>query len=63
MNRTVEETSESKNLTAQERANFKAPYSAGSFFVLMFGTFLIFSMTTSQSLLPVVLGVNVDPEE
>ena len=38
------------------KPGFKEPYSLRSFLILMTATLLIFSMTTSQSLLPVVLG-------
>ncbi|HHI70889.1 MAG TPA: MFS transporter [Rhodobacteraceae bacterium] len=48
--------------TSQEKSDFKEPYSLGSFLVLMVATLLIFSMSTSQSLLPVVLGARGYPE-
>ena len=45
-----------EDITSHSTSGFKEPYSLGSFLVLMIATLLVFAMTTSQSMLPVVLG-------
>ena len=51
-----EDETERNEQTALAKSGFKEPYSLGPFLVLMVATLLVFSMTTSQSMLPVVLG-------